>query len=440
MSDKNKLTATFIALIAMIVVIGGVMMLSNGLNANNNGQGGPAAGVSRVTTGGPSTTKAGTTGEASQNGTTKENAANTATTETVATEAVTEALDSIEQRINDMSLHEKVCQLFIVTPEGLTKGGNYTAANETTKASLKEYPVGGIVYFSKNIESADAISEMISNTSEYAAEEGMIPLFYSVDEEGGTVARCAEKAGTTSFSPMYDYKSEGEKTAYDNAKQIATDISGLGFNLDFAPVADTWSNPANTVIGKRAYSDDFHEAATLSSSAVKGFQDGGVFCTLKHFPGHGNTSGDSHYGVVYSDKNIAQLLSAEFLAFRSGIDAGADMVMVGHITMNGVDRLPASISRIMITSELRSRLGFDGVVITDSLSMKAVADNYSSGELAVRVLEAGGDMLLMPADLGAAATGVEAAVAEGRLSEERIDESVYRILELKSKKMDITNK
>lgn len=352
-------------------------------------------------------------------------------------EPTTEPPDDVTVRIGEMSLHEKVCQLFVVTPESLTNGENYSVAGEMTRAALKDYPVGGLVYFVKNIDSAEAISQMIANTKQYASEQGMVPLFYSVDEEGGTVARCAQKAGTTWFSSMYYYKDGGKDTAFANAETIGSDIAGLGFDLDFAPVADTWSNPYNTVIGARAYSDDFHQAADLVGAAVEGFHSGGVYCTLKHFPGHGDTAGDSHYGAVYTDKSVAELIQGEYLAFESGIASGADMVMVGHITMNGVDGLPATISHTMVTDELRGRLGFDGVVITDSLSMGAVADMYGSGELAVKVIEAGGDMLLMPRDLGEAVRGVEAAVNDGRINEERIDESLDRILRLKSERSDI---
>ncbi|WP_297955231.1 glycoside hydrolase family 3 protein [uncultured Ruminococcus sp.] len=372
-----------------------------------------------------------------------ETAAVSAEVTTEVTETTTEAPttteppDDITVRIDSMSLHEKVCQLFVVTPESLTDGENYSVAGEMTREALKHYPVGGIIYFAKNIDSAAAISQMISNTSAYASEQRSVPLFYAVDEEGGTVARCALKAGTTWFDPMYYYRYQGTETAFSNAETIASDISALGFNLDFAPVADTWSNPYNTVIGTRAYSDDFQQTADLVASAVEGFHSGGTFCSLKHFPGHGDTAGDSHYGSVYTDKSVTQLIQGEYLAFRSGIASGADMVMVGHITMNGVDGKPATLSRVMITDELRGRLGFDGVVITDSLSMRAMADIYSSGELSVRVLEAGGDMLLMPMDLKEAVRGVEAAVADGRLTEERINRSVRRILYLKSQKMDI---
>lgn len=345
--------------------------------------------------------------------------------------------DQYDKMIGQMSLHDKICQLLIVTPESLTGFDNVTASGDTTKRCLEQYPVGGLIYFSANLESTEQTKEMLANTRKIQEDIGCIPLFYAIDEEGGDVARCADALGTTSFDPMYTYKDQGTETAYNNAKTIAGDISALGFNLDFAPVADTWSNPANTVIGQRAYSNDFNETSELVSAAVKGFSDGGVYCSLKHFPGHGDTAEDSHYGMAASAKTISELEQNEYLAFKKGIESGADMVMAGHITMSSIDQQPASVSKTMITDELRGKLGYDGVIVTDSLAMGAVADMYESGELAVKVIDAGADILLMPEDMKAAVEGLENAVKDGTISEERINESVRRILILKSEKMQI---
>lgn len=339
---------------------------------------------------------------------------------------------SVEQIIEEMTLHEKICQMFICTPEGLTGQGTVTKSDEKLKKKLSEYPIGGLVYFAQNLETVPQTKSMLSNALNYSKELYGIPLFLAVDEEGGAVARCAKKLGTSKLSPMFEYKNSGTKTAYNNALTIARDIASLGFNLDFAPVADTWSNKENTVIGKRAYSDSFSETASLVASAVKGFKAGGVSCTLKHFPGHGDTAEDSHYGNAYSSKTLKQLASEEYLAFESGINAGADMVMVGHITMTNVDDLPASVSSVMINDELRGKLGYNGAVITDSLSMNAVTGLYSSETLAVKAVQAGCDILLMPENLSEAVAGLEDAVISGEISEDRIDESVERILKIKA--------
>lgn len=345
--------------------------------------------------------------------------------------------EEIDRLIENMSLHEKVCQMFICTPEGLTGTDQATIAGDLTYSSLTEYPIGGVIYFSQNFEDVQQTRDLISYTKQFSQEISGIPLFIGVDEEGGEVARCAEMLGTASFSPMFEYKDEGIAKAYANARDIAVDIAGLGFNLDFAPVADTWSESGNTVIGSRAYSDDFEETAELVSAAVQGFGDGGVCCVLKHFPGHGSTLEDSHYGSAYLGKTPEQLEKEEYLAFKSGILAGADMVMVGHITMTEVDELPASISPVMVTDELRGRLGYDGIVVTDSLAMAAVADNYSSGDLAIKAVKAGVDILLMPEDLVEAVESLKLAVYSGEISEDRIDESVKRILTLKADKLGL---
>lgn len=331
-----------------------------------------------------------------------------------------------EALLADMSLHEKVCQLFVVRPEVLTGLSPVTVAGEATQQALENYPVGGLIYSVDNLVTQEQTREMIENTQSYSK----IPLIISADEEGGNVGRLMYKLGTTFIHSMYSYKDEGPETAYQNALTIGTDMVSCLFNTDYAPVADVWTNPANTVIGDRAYSDDFEQAAELVASAVQGFTDAGVVCCLKHFPGHGDTDTDTHEGAAVVDKSLEELRAGELLPFISGIEAGADMVMIGHITVTALDEVPATISEAVISGLLREELGWDGVVITDSLDMGAMA-GYDNGEVCVRFIEAGGDILLGVPDLAAAVSAVEAAVSEGCLTEQRLDESVQRILELK---------
>lgn len=331
-----------------------------------------------------------------------------------------------EALLADMSLHEKVCQLFVVRPEVLTGLSPVTVAGEATQQALENYPVGGLIYSVDNLVTQEQTREMIENTQSYSK----IPLIISADEEGGNVGRLMYKLGTTFIHSMYSYKDEGPETAYQNALTIGTDMASCLFNTDYAPVADVWTNPANTVIGDRAYSDDFEQAAELVAFAVQGFTDAGVVCCLKHFPGHGDTDTDTHEGAAVVDKSLEELRAGELLPFISGIEAGADMVMIGHITVTALDEVPATISEAVISGLLREELGWDGVVITDSLDMGAMA-GYDNGEVCVRFIEAGGDILLGVPDLAAAVSAVEAAVSEGRLTEQRLDESVQRILELK---------
>lgn len=335
-------------------------------------------------------------------------------------------LTRAEELLAGMSLREKLCQLMIVRPEVLTGESPVTAAGETTRLALEQYPVGGLIYSVDNLVTQKQTREMIENTQSYSK----IPLIISADEEGGNVGRLMYKLGTTFIHSMYSYKDMGEDTAYQNALTIGTDMVSCLFNTDFAPVADVWTNPANTVIGDRAYSDEFGQASELVAAAVRGFTESGVICCVKHFPGHGDTSTDTHEGAAVVDKSLEELRAGEFLPFEAGIEAGVDMVMVGHITVTAVDDEPATISHEVITGLLREELGWDGVVVTDSLDMGALA-GYEIGEVCVKYLEAGGDIMLGIPDLAAALTALETAVTEGRLTEQRIDESALRVLMLK---------
>lgn len=333
----------------------------------------------------------------------------------------------VDETLAGMTLHEKVCQMMFVTPEELTGEDGVTVAGDATRQALENYPVGGIVYFAKNLESQDQVKEMIDNSQKYSS----IGLFVATDEEGGVVNRLMDTVGTTYIGSMYYYKDDGDETAYENAYTIANDMSALGFNLDFAPVADVWSNPDNTVIGERAYSDDYAQAAELVGNTVKGFNDGGVMCTLKHFPGHGDTAEDSHYSSAYVHRTKEEIMADEMQPFRSGIEAGAEFVMVGHLIVPDIDEVPATLSYKIATGILRDELKFEGVAITDSFEMESIADNYSVDDAVVMSVKAGMDMILQPKDMASAVNSIEQAVADGELSEDRIDESVRRILTLK---------
>lgn len=335
----------------------------------------------------------------------------------------------VQAIINDMTLHEKICQLFIVFPEQLASAdiSAVTQTGDAMRKPLADFPVGGFIYLKNNLRERTQVIDMLTGVQ----NASHIPLFLAADEEGGRISRLADIRGTTALEPMLSYKEEGAETARKNAETIARDMAALGLNLDFAPVADVWSSPDNTVIGDRAYSDSFSQAAELIPAAVQGFHAGGVACTLKHFPGHGDTSADSHYGSVYVYKTREELRQNELLPFRAGIDAGADAVMIGHLIVSELDSDPAPFSYTIVTELLREELGFDGVVITDALNMQAMTDHYSDGEIAVRAVAAGVDILLCPSDLQEAVAALEEAVQTGRISQERLDKSVQRILTVK---------
>ncbi len=337
------------------------------------------------------------------------------------------APSAAQQLLETMTLREKVCQLFVVFPVNLAGPDQVTEAGEPTRLALEQYPVGGLIYDRTNMAGKEQARDMLAAVQSYSR----IPLLLACDEEGGRVNRLMATVGTTYIGPMLQYKDQGVGKAAENARIIASDMAALGFNVDFAPVADVWSNPKNTVIGDRAYSDDFSQAADLVAAAVEGFHQGGVACALKHFPGHGDTSADSHNGSVYVYKTLDQLREAELLPFRAGIGAGADMVMIGHLIISGVSEEPALLSPEIVTDLLREELGFTGVVITDSLQMRAMTDVYGAGEIAVGAVLAGVDLLLCPENLEEAVESLTAAVESGEIPESRLDESVLRILTMK---------
>lgn len=408
----KKALVVLIVMVCLAAGIWGIFMLrgsagkAGGHVENDNGNTGVAADV----------TESGTT--------TEEQTADSQETTEVTEE---EKPSLVDETLAGMTLHEKVCQMMFVTPEELTGEDGVTVAGDATRQALENYPVGGIVYFAKNLESQDQVKEMIDNSQKYSS----IGLFVATDEEGGVVNRLMDTVGTTYIGSMYYYKDDGDETAYENAYTIANDMSALGFNLDFAPVADVWSNPDNTVIGERAYSDDYAQAAELVGNAVKGFNDGGVMCTLKHFPGHGDTAEDSHYSSAYVHRTKEEIMADEMQPFRSGIEAGAEFVMVGHLIVPDIDEVPTTLSYKIATGILRDELKFEGVVITDSFEMESIADNYSVDDAVVMSVKAGMDMILQPKDMASAVNSIEQAVADGELSEDRIDESVRRILTLK---------
>ena len=344
------------------------------------------------------------------------------------------AMDLMEE----MTLEEKIWQMIFLTPDELTDTTGPTIAGDGTRTALEKYPVGGLVYFGEHILTQDQIRTMIENSQSYSK----IPLFIGVDEEGGYVSRL-NKIGVVPWTdPMENYGAAGdEKAVYDLGGVFAEGILGVGFNLDFAPVADVLTNPDNTELGSRTFSDDPNVASAMVSQMVKGLQDGNVISCLKHFPGHGSTSVDSHYGQSVSKRTLEELRETEFLPFRAGIEAGVELVMISHMSLPEVtgNNDPCDFSYTVVTELLRRELGFEGIIITDSHEMGAISYYYDCGEAALRAVEAGCDVILMPESKTDAFSTILAAVKDGTLSEERINESVLRILSLKYKYGIITS-
>ena len=346
----------------------------------------------------------------------------------------------VQQKFESMTLEQKVAQLFVVTPEQLTGVSQAVVAGSATQRALDDVPVGGLCYFAQNITGDQQLRDLLSGTYDMASCSGTgIAPFLAVDEEGGSlVARVANSGyfDVQRFPNMAEVGATGDETqAARVGAAIGEYLHEIGFNVDFAPVADVLTNSQTEVIGPRAFSSDPDVAARMVSAEVAAMLDAGTMPCIKHFPGHGDTAGDSHTGDVVSLRSAEEIRACEYKPFQAGIEASCPFVMVGHIeTPNlAADGLPASLSKTMITDELRGRLGFEGVVISDSFVMGAITQRYAPADAAVRFIQAGGDIVLMPENLQDAYQGLLEAVGEGVIDESRIDESVIRILEVKKR-------
>lgn len=341
-----------------------------------------------------------------------------------------------QELLKGMSKEEKVAQLFIVTPDALTESTGLKAGGEALRQAMQAYPVGGIVYFSNNIETPEQTTALLKDSCLYAKESAALPAFLAVDEEGGSVARVAGNPamGLENVGDMADVGATGdENRAYEAGKTIGGYLSGLGFNLDFAPDADVLTNPENTVVQKRSFGSEPELVSDMSLAYMEGLAESNVAGCFKHYPGHGATAADTHEGYAYIDKTLDELKETDLIPFIRGIEEGVPMIMAGHISLPDItgDDMPASLSEIMISDILRGDLGYEGLVITDALNMGAVTKQYTSKEACILALEAGVDMLLMPEDFKSAYEGVLDAVNEGRISEETLDEAVKRIIRVK---------
>ena len=359
---------------------------------------------------------------------------------TETTEAPTEP-DPLVLQLEAMTLEEKVGQLFMVTPgtlglpqikapmEALSQE-QLTQMENAIREIFAKYPVGGIVQFAADLYSPEQITAY-NALLQRAAE---IPLFLGIDEEGGTVARLANH----SAFDLPQYQSAGAVGASGNPEDslkmgqtIGAYLGEYGFNMDFAPVADVNTNPNNPVIGNRAFSSHCNVAGQMAKAMAEGLEEQGIVPVFKHFPGHGDTAQDSHEEVAYSHKTLEELQACEFIPF-SGLTEN-QCVMVGHIALPEVtgNMTPATLSSEIVTGLLREKLGFRGLILTDSMVMEAITDNYSSAEASLLALEAGCQIILQPADFPSAFDGIVEAVEAGTFPEEQLNAVVLQILRFK---------
>lgn len=340
----------------------------------------------------------------------------------------------------EMSLKNKIGQLFMVSVYQLdeAESKNQTSVTSQMKKTLKKYPAGGVIMFAKNINTPDQTKKMTDELQ----DASYIPLFMAVDEEGGQVSRVASNPKMK----MTVYPSAQEVGRTYNNKKIAQmgktqgkELKELGFNMNLAPVADVLTNKNNTEIGDRSFGTDSKKVADIITTLVKNMQKQHISATLKHFPGSGQTGGDTHRGSTETDQTINTLRDTDFKPFKAGIKAKADAVMVSHLMLSNVtdEKEPSSLSSRVVSDILRDELEYKGVIMTDAMNMKAITDNYSSGEAAVKAIQAGVDLIVMPDNYKEAYKAIEKALKSGKIKESRIDKSVRRIIYTKLKRGEI---
>ena len=365
----------------------------------------------------------------------------------------------IRNLISEMTVEEKLTQMMIVALR--SDGANTdtaTGIDEDYADLLQKHDFGGIILFAGNITDPAQTVTLIRDCQDAAISSAHgIPMFICVDQEGGAVNRVG--FGTTGSGNMALAATGDPALAQESARMMGDEIYALGFNMDFAPVSDVNSNPANPVIGVRSFSDDPQIAADYVTSFIKGLDASNISAALKHFPGHGNVGEDSHTHLPCSDFDLEEIKNCDLIPFQAGIDAGADMIMTAHIQFPKIEKetyvsiedgeevnLPATLSRTIITGLLREQMGYDGIVITDSMEMDAIAAHFDPIDAAVLAINAGDDILLCPADLYKSQdtntfesfetylAALAARVEAGDIKEEELDDSVYRILSLKKEK------
>ena len=335
----------------------------------------------------------------------------------------------VDKMLENMSLEEKIGQMLMI----FYRSGEF---DTTLENSLRTVKPGGMIFFSENFTSYKKSIDLIKKVKETSD----IPMFISIDQEGGKVQRIKELTDKeVSIIPsMYDVglKDDLELTT-KVGKVIGEELRVFGINMDFAPVMDVYENEENTVIGKRSFGTD---AKTVSKQALalgKGLKESGIIPVYKHFPGHGNTSTDSHVDLPIVTKTKEELKELDLIPFIDAIKNNEDVIMIGHLAVPSItgDDTPASLSRTIITDLLKEELGFKGLVITDALNMGALTNNYTQDEVYVKAINAGVDILLMPNGSKNALDSIKESVKKGLISEETINNSVKKILTLKYSKI-----
>ena len=331
-------------------------------------------------------------------------------------------IDVIQKEIENMTLDEKIGQIITVGIDGYT-------INDKTKELIVDKKVGGIILFKDNINDSNQLLQLINNIKDINSKN-KIPLFISIDEEGGRVSRLPKEIKKLPSNEVIGNIND-KKLTYD----IGYSLKSFGFNMDFAPVLDINSNPNNKVIGDRSFSSNKNIVANLGVSEINGFKSSNIISVAKHFPGHGDTDIDSHYKLPIINKTLDELKEVEFVPFKNAIKENVPSIMVSHILLPEIDDInPASMSKTIITDILRKDLKFDGLIVTDDMTMVAITNDFDISEACIKSINAGADLLLICHGYETEVeviNNIKDAVDKGIISIDRINESVYRILSLK---------
>lgn len=411
MTKKLSLRSAWLGAMAALIVFAGAC--SNGDNGNSPADPPPIDTQTQAAGESPSPTSS---------------ASESTSPETSPSSSPTPDLDPVSAIMANMTLEEKVGQMIMIGIDG-------TTLDETASSLIEDRHIGGVIFYKENIGGLSASVKLV-NSLKAANADNDAPLLLGVDQEGGKVSRLPED-----FEKIPDNATVGKSGDADLAEEmgglLAAEVRTMGFNVNFAPVLDVNSNPNNPVIGVRSFGADAELVAKMGVAEMRGMQDGGVITAVKHFPGHGDTSVDSHLTLPVVRKTLDQLRQLEWVPFKAAIDEGADMVMVAHILFPRIDNdAPASFSKVIIGDQLRGTLGFDGVVITDEMTMGAIANNFGIVNAALKSVEAGSDILMIAHGydkMRSVYDQLHKAVKEGRIPESRIDDSVRRVLTLKLK-------
>ncbi len=333
--------------------------------------------------------------------------------------------EKIKKQLKKMTLDEKIAQMLIIYYSS-------TTYDKTLEQTIKEVKPGGFILMNDNISTYQNTLNLVKSMQ----KDSKVPMIISIDQEGGIVQRLQKITDieVTNIPSMLALgKTNDKNLAYNVGKIMAQQLKTLGINLDFAPVVDIYSNKDNKVIANRSFGSNSEEVTTMALALKQGLEDNNVNTCLKHFPGHGDTAVDSHYNLPVINKDYNDLSKVELIPYYKAIKNNTNMIMIGHIALPKItkDNTPASLSKEIITNLLKTKLKYQGLVITDALNMKALTDNYSDKEIYTMAINAGVDLLLMPNGSRKAIEYIKESIKEKKITEEMINTSVTKILTYK---------